>query len=116
MNIIADNRNLLLAVAFAIATVVGWTFAAGMYRESLAIVQAGERSFNVSLEQVTQYKALFPDQSLANWLGPAQAHVADTQLRRYRRVFAGAVVSCFLTVCFFGLHLEALRADRIVEL
>ena len=113
MNIVADNRNLVLGLVFAIATVIGFTLAAHTYRVHLGTVRVGEGLANVSLEQVTQYKALWPGQSLQQWLGTEQADVAATQLSRYRGTLASTLLCGFFTVFFLGLHLNVLRSDRL---
>jgi hypothetical protein len=114
MKIVADNRNFILGLVFAIATVIGFTLAGHNYRMPLGRVRTGERVFNVSLEEVTQYQALFPGQSLQQWLGIEQADVAAAaQLRRYHGILAATMLCGLLTVFLLGLHLEALRSDQL---
>jgi hypothetical protein len=115
MKIIADNRNLLLGLIFTIASVVGMTVAANMYHVRLAGVYAGDRFLDVSLNEVTAYRGLFPGRTLEQWLGPHQARVAAKQLSRYRGTLAATLAGGFLAVFFLGLHLDALRADSSAE-
>jgi hypothetical protein len=113
MKIIADNRNLVLGLACAIAAVIGWALAADIYQKPLGAVQIGGRFHDVTLEQLSQYKALFAGEPVEKWLGSELAHASEAQQRRYRGVFTAALVAGFFTVFFLGLHFDLLRADRL---
>jgi hypothetical protein len=113
MKIIADNRNLVLGLACLIATVIGWTLAADIYQKPIGVIRVGGRFYNVSLEQLSQYKALFDDEPMEKWLGAELAHTANAHLRWYDGVFTAVLAAGFSTVFFLGMHFDRLRADRI---
>lgn len=107
MNIMAENRYLFLGVLFTIAAAIGWILAVETYATPVGI--PGDA--NVSLEQVRQYRALFPEDSVRQWLGPERTKAAEKQLSRYRTTFTASLVCGFLAVFSLALHLDALRAD-----
>lgn len=111
MKILTDNRNLLLGLMFVIGTLLVWTYAREVYRERLAGVQSEGKVFNVTLKEVTQFRALFPDRSVEQWLGAEKADKARKQLKRFEWAFAAALVCGFFAVFCLGLRLDALRAD-----
>jgi hypothetical protein len=111
MKILADNRNLSLGLIFVLATLLVWTRAREIYRERLAGVQSQGRLFNVTLKEVTQFRALFPDRSVEQWLGPKSADAAHQQLKRFQWTFAAALLCGFFAVFCLGLHID--RFERI---
>jgi hypothetical protein len=111
----ADNRNLFLGLAFAVAAGIAFIIARDTYWQPVGTLQAGERSFRISLEQVKHYQGRFRGRSLQAWLGPDQASLAAKRLGRYHRALAGTLIGGFCTIFFLGLHLEALRSDRPEE-
>ena len=112
MKIRAANRNLFVGFVFLIGAIVAWMLAARAYREQIGAVKSGNRVFKVTLEQVNQRRALFPDEPLREWLGVEQAVAAAKQQTRYRVAFTACLVFGFLSILFLGLYLDALRSGH----
>jgi hypothetical protein len=106
------NRHLFFGLGFAVAAVIAWNIASDTYRKTVAVVISGDYRYNVSLETVTRHEALFPMESMEQWLGPTQAGDAYAAQARYRQAYAIALLCGFFAVFWVGMHLDVLRADR----
>lgn len=113
MKLFKDNRNLFLGLFFVVAAVVAWKHARDIYRGRITGVHSEGRFFNVTLKEVAQFRALFPERSVEQWLGADKAETARRRLKHFNWSFATALACGFGAVFFLGLRLDAARADRV---
>ena len=109
MNIFRKHSNFFIGLAFSAATVVAWTLAFKGYTRSLGMIERDGRSQHINLDHVSQHLALFPDQTLEEWLGPVGAANAIQQRAKYGGRCAAALLCGFMSVFCLGMYLDGLK-------
>jgi len=103
------HRNLFVALAFSVATVVAWTFAFKAYTRSLGTIERDGQAQHINLDHVSQRVAAFPDSTLEQWIGPVGAANAIRQRAKYRGRCAAALLCGFMSVFCLGMYLDGLK-------